>query len=441
MAELHFLPDEKKIDARPDETILQASLRAGNAHAHACGGNAQCSTCRVWVLNGIDHCRPRNTREAALAERLGFSPQLRLACQTTVSGPVKLRRLVLDDDDLEIANQLGRQQAGLVGQEKRVAILFSDIRGFTSFAEALPPYDVIYVLNRYFQQVGKAIYRHGGYIDNYMGDGLMAVFGAQDPADAPAGSATFNAVRAGLEMLEAQENFKPYLLATYNRSFEIGIGVHFGPAVLGALGYADSQKPSTIGDAVNLASRIEAANKDAGTRFLISEAAHREVQDRVRAGRQVTVDLKGKTGRYTLVEIVGLKQEAAPAAAASDEDGVRWVRVLPRAALLPNSHQTVKVGEQAVLLLHRRGQVWAVESRCPHMRLPLNNATVGEDQTLTCSWHHSRFSLEDGAVQEWAPWPPALGPALGALRPRTRLRVWPTRIRNGFIWVALPAEG
>lgn len=438
MAEIHFLPDEKKIDARADETVLQTSLRGEMAHAHACGGQAQCSTCRVWVLEGLENCRARTTRERQLAEKLALPPQVRLACQLTVSGPIKLRRLVLDDDDLAVCNQLGKKVVGVTGQQKHVAILFSDIRGFTTFSESLPAYDVMYVLNRYFQQMGKAIYRHHGYIDNYMGDGLMAIFGADDQPNS-----TLNAVRAGLEMLEAQENFKPYLHATYHKTFEIGIGIHYGAAVLGALGYGDSQKPSTIGDSVNLASRIESANKEAGTRFLISQAAYEQVKSEIKVGKAVTVEVKGKSGKYPLFEVTGLQQEQTPRveAAARVENGMRWVPVLAETALLPNSHHTLRVGEIPMLLLHRRGKVFAVQLRCPHMNLPLNTATVSDDcQTLTCPWHHSAFDLNDGHVRQWAPWPPALGAVLGALRPKQKLSTWPTRVEEGFVWVGLKAK-
>jgi len=438
MAEIHFLPDEKKIEARASETVLQTSLRGDIPHAHACGGQAQCSTCRVWVLEGLENCRKRTTRERQIAEKLALPDQVRLACQLTVSGPVKLRRLVLDDDDLEIINQLGRKTAGVAGQQKLVTILFSDIRGFTSFSESLPAYDVMFVLNRYFQQMGKAIYRHHGYIDNYMGDGLMAIFGVEDEANG-----TLNAVRAGLEMLEAQENFKPYLQATYHKSFEIGIGVHYGPAVLGALGYGDSQKPSTIGDSVNLASRIESANKEAGTRFLISQAAYEQVKDQVKVGKTVTVEVKGKSGKYPLFEVTGLQQASNQPvkATARVEAGMQWIPVLAEGELQPNAHNVVKVGETAILLLHRRGQIFAVQSRCPHMNLPLNTASVSEDcQTLTCPWHHSAFDLNSGQVRKWAPWPPALGAVFGALRPKQKLRTWPTRIADGFVWIGTKSK-
>lgn len=299
MPQVCYLPDEKRVDAETGETLLHASLRASIAHAHACGGNARCSTCRVLIVDGLEHCAPPNDKETRLAERLHFGPDIRLACQTTVSGDVELRRLVLDAEDLEIVGSSPRS----VGEEKQLAILFADIRGFTSFAETLPPYDVVHVLNRYFHQVGHAIQRNGGCIDNYMGDGLMALFGVEDSS-----GATLQAIRAGLDMLDAVERLRPYLQSIYTRSFHIGIGVHYGEVVVGAIGHDETKRVTAIGDAVNMASRIESVNKQAGTEFLISEATYDHVKELIRVGKTIEVTLPGKSGEYTLYEVLGMRE-------------------------------------------------------------------------------------------------------------------------------------
>ena len=303
MPRIHYLPDEKEVEADPVETILQVSLRAEIPHTHVCGGHARCSTCRVLIVEGIEHCAPRNSKEQLMAERLAFGPIIRLACQTTLTGNVKLRRLVLDDEDTALVDQSKPgATVSSVGDEKRIAILFADIRGFTPFAELLPPYDVIHVLNRYFQQMSHVIDRFGGYIDNYMGDGLMALFGVENPD-----GAALRAVRAGLEMLEALERLKPYLQTVYGRSFEIGIGVHYGEVVVGTVGAMNRQRVTAIGDAVNLASRIEAANKLAGTKFLISEQTYKQVTGRAHVNQALRLSLPGKSGQYTLFEVVGIE--------------------------------------------------------------------------------------------------------------------------------------
>ncbi len=302
MPTIEYLPDGKKGEVGQGDTILQAALQAGVPLTHICGGHGRCSTCRVLVLEGLENCAPRSPREQTVADLLQFSPAVRLACQTEVNGPVKVRRLVLDEADVELSSLvIGEAGPSTVGKEKEILILFADIRGFTAFAETLLPYDVIHVLNRFFHQMGKVITRHGGEINAYMGDGLMALFEAEDPADG-----ALRAVRAGLDMQAEVEKLKPYLEELYQRSFAIRIGLHYGQVVAGSLGTLGNRKHTVIGDAVNFASRIEAANKEAGTRFLMSADCYRLVRERVRVGRIVNLQVPGKTGSYTLYEITGL---------------------------------------------------------------------------------------------------------------------------------------
>lgn len=303
MTQLRYLPDHKEIESDSTETILQASIRSQIPHAHACGGNARCSTCRVWIEEGLENCEPRNEKELVIAERMHFNPAIRLACQTKPIGNIVLRRLVVDSEDEELVIKHNSDRLFSMGEEKTIATLFADIRGFTSFSEKLPAYDVVHVLNRYFQQMGRAINRNGGDINNYIGDGLMALFGLDNPNDA-----AINAVRAALDMLEAVERLKPYLENVYTKSFEIGIGIHHGEAVIGAIGYDGAKRFTAIGDSVNFASRIESANKQAGTNLLISEETYKQVSDLVQTGKTVQVTLAGKSGEYRLYEVIRLKR-------------------------------------------------------------------------------------------------------------------------------------
>jgi len=302
---IYFLPEKKEVAAGEGETILLASFRAGIPLTNVCGGSGRCSTCRVAVAEGLEHCSPRTPEEEAIAETLRFPPHVRLACQTTVSGRVKVRRLVEDLEDIDFDSLfIQGAEAVAIGEEKNVLILFADIQGFTTFAEDLLPYDVIYVLNLYFRRMGEITRRYGGRIDNYMGDGFIALFEAADPV-----RGALAAVQAGLEMLDSVNELGPYLGELYHRSFHIRIGLHYGKVVAGKLGHSGHKKMTVIGDAVNLASRIEAANKAAGTRFLISAETYALVQDQVLVGRQVHVDLPGKSGKYRLYEVVGLSRD------------------------------------------------------------------------------------------------------------------------------------
>ena len=303
MALIHFLPDKKEIEAMEGETILTAGLRAGIDHAHLCGGSARCSTCRVIIIEGLENCAPRNAEEQSIAEMLRFDPKVRLSCQTVVTGDVKLRRLVTDIlEDVEMASLYVKgAEPCSIGVEKYILILFADIRGFTPFAENLLPFDVIHVLNLYFQRVGEVLGRHGGSINNYMGDGFMALFEADDPAEG-----ALRAVTAGLHLLDAVQDLEPYFEELYHKSFQIRIGLHFGQVVAGKLGSPGNKKMTVIGDTVNFASRIEAANKQAGTQFLISEDTYALVKAQVRVGQRVRLPLPGKSGKYNLYEVTGL---------------------------------------------------------------------------------------------------------------------------------------
>jgi adenylate cyclase len=185
VASIHVGPDDKQIVMRASETVLAASLREGIPHAYACGGRARCSVCRISVEDGLEFCNPRSRGEQIVAERLKLSPETRLACQTKISGNVRVRRLVVDEDDIEFTRGIaGGPRPASIGEEKKLAILFADVRGFTALSERMSPYDVVFFLNRYFHLTSRVIENYGGYVDNYMGDGLMALFGRDDAPDA-----------------------------------------------------------------------------------------------------------------------------------------------------------------------------------------------------------------------------------------------------------------
>jgi len=303
MPTIRVLPEDVIIEAAPDETVLGAALRAGIDHAHACGGHARCSTCRIHVERGDGS--DRTPAEQAMADRLGFAPDLRLACQMSARDDLTVRRLVLDDHDVALVDQRRRAKRTEAGQEFELGILFVDIRGFTAFSERLPPHDVVHVLNRFFHVMGTPIQAYGGRIDNYMGDGLLALFGLSASNEDPA----TQAVKAALAMLDAMDALKPYLLSAYGRDFDVRIGVHYGEAVVGSIGAIGSERTTAIGDAVNTASRIEGACKAMGTRLLVSEAVRARLHD-AHVGRQFTVPIAGKTGQYRLYEILAIHQQA-----------------------------------------------------------------------------------------------------------------------------------
>ncbi|MET4076512.1 adenylate/guanylate cyclase domain-containing protein [Hymenobacter sp. UYCo722] len=308
MLPLYLLPDNRNLAIAADETILAATLRQGVPHAHACGGHAQCSTCRVHVLDGLAHCSPRTAGEQALADRLRLPAAVRLACQTTSTGPLRLRRPILDALDVELTRHTLSHPDHQEGTQQQVAVLFSDIEDYTAFADAVPAYDVIHVLNRYFETMGEVVRTHNGHVSDYIGDGLMAVFGLAQPTTAVA-----DALAAGQAMLRQVAPLNTYLQHMYDRTFRVRLGLHYGPAVVGHIGGGGLRKLATIGDTVNVAARIESANKEFGTYFLVSQAVVDAAGPSLVTGQEFRARLKGKKSEYHLYEVASTPVAAGAA--------------------------------------------------------------------------------------------------------------------------------
>ena len=119
----------------------------------------------------------------------------------------------------------------------------------------------------------EVIIKNGGEINNYIGDAILAIFGLNETRQQ-----TLRAVNAALEMIHRMDEFKKYLIKAYGSDFDIRVGIHYGEVIVGSVGYGEDKKLTVIGDAVNIASRIEAINKDAGTRLLVSDDAYNEIK-------------------------------------------------------------------------------------------------------------------------------------------------------------------
>ena len=249
--------NNRKIDLSQEDigkTILNLFLEKKITHMHACGGNAKCSTCRVAILENAANLEAPTEKEQEIIKNKGFPGHIRLACQTKIKGTVRLRRLILDDEDMDLALTKSR---GISGVLKKVAILFSDIRGFTHSTEKYLPYDIVHILNRYFARMGDAVIKNRGHIDKYIGDGLMALFGINDSSDK---RICLSAVKSAMDMLKELKGLNKYLFENFNYQIKIGIGIHFGEVVLGNVGHPRIMHYTAIGDAVNVASRIESAD-------------------------------------------------------------------------------------------------------------------------------------------------------------------------------------
>lgn len=117
---------------------------------------------------------------------------------------------------------------------------------------------------------------------------------------------------------------------------------------------------------------------------------------------------------------------------------MNWVKALPENELSQGDRQVVKIGQEAILLINHNNKIHAVSNKCPHVKLPLKKGEITADGAIVCPWHHSTFDLQSGNVREWCTWPPGVGSILGKISQQKTLTVFPTRLQEGSIWVALP---
>ena len=205
----------------------------------------------------------------------------------------------------------GRLAPDLGGETREVCILFSDIRGFTSISESLRPDAVVAMLNTYFDRMTRAIHRHQGMLDKFMGDGIMAVFGAPNALASPCACA----FAAAKDMIAELAGFNAERAQRGEAPLAIGIGLHFGAAVVGFVGSSERYEYSAIGDAVNTASRIEGLTKETGCPLVMSRdvAARLDV-----AGELAALGVQQVKGRAP-VEVFGWRPRPAQEAYESCE--------------------------------------------------------------------------------------------------------------------------
>jgi adenylate cyclase len=195
----------------------------------------------------------------------------------------------------EILETTTKDEVRLGGTKKTITALFADIRGFTALSEKMKPEEVIDMLNHYFGDMTDKVFRHGGTLDKYMGDCLMAFFNA--PLEQK--DHTIEALRAALEM---QASAKELAKKEGMPAVKYGIGVNTGPAVVGNMGSEKRLDYTIIGDAVNLASRL--CSKADGDKVLIAEGTYMLVKDRIRAKKLRKMEFKGKAKPIMVYEVL-----------------------------------------------------------------------------------------------------------------------------------------
>lgn len=245
-------------------TLLEISRLRNVPHASVCGGRARCSTCRVRIEEGEESLPPPRFAEAVTLGAVGAPEGVRLACQIRPEAPLSVTRLVAPQANP--AKRVAARTSDEQGIEKTVVVMFLDVRGFTQLSEKQLPYDVVFLLNRFFTAIGDAIQSEGGWIDKYMGDGLLAVFGRDTGAQDGSRSALVAAAKIDL----ALDRLNAELETEHHMPLAVGIGLHAGPLVIGRIGHPASAAVTVIGRVVNTAARLEALTKEKGCQLILS---------------------------------------------------------------------------------------------------------------------------------------------------------------------------
>jgi adenylate cyclase len=239
------------------------------------------------VRGEIHSIDPPSANEQRVLNRIGARPNIRLACMLRPRGAVEVTPLL---PPLALAVD-GRRRVDFVqGSEREIAILFADIRGFTALSEGRLPYDVVFVLNRYFAAMGRAVESAGGRVDKFIGDGVMALFGIRSGTRA----GCREALTAARLISERLGELNHSLSAELDQPLRIGIGIHCGPVIVGEMGYGNAVAITAIGDAVNTASRLENLTKIYDRELVVSEETIERAGLDLAAFPRYEIEIRGK---------------------------------------------------------------------------------------------------------------------------------------------------
>ena len=307
MVEIDYL-DGPRVSVAGGPSLLDISRDAGVPHASVCGGRGRCSTCRVRVLDADPRPPPQEEDERRLLARAyqrdGTDPDgrtavpadVRLACRWRPVGHVRIARLLPPERPTVVGERSSGAQ-GLSGEEREVAVMFADMRGFTTRSEGRLPFDTVYLINAFAAVAGEAITAEGGRVDKFLGDGVMALFGAEGETADPAGAT----IRAAARLLDGVDALSARLAADLDGPLGVAIGIHHGPAIIGEIGYGTARGLTAIGDTVNTAARLEGTAKAENAVLAVSRAALQAASLPVEGCRSVT--LRGRSARLDVLTV------------------------------------------------------------------------------------------------------------------------------------------
>jgi adenylate cyclase len=250
-------------------SILEASLRFNVPHASVCGGRARCSTCRVRVVSDRGTLPRPSGREAFVLARVGAgaNPAIRLACQLRPQADIAVIPLLPANVGADFVRNRNRVN---IGEERYIVSMFVDMRGSTKLAEARLPFDTVFLINRFLEAASQAVIDAGGQPNQFVGDGLLALFGLHaDPA-----TACRQAIRAAAIVASNVEYMNHEFASELDKPVQFGIGIHGGEVIIGDIGFRDHTVFTALGDPVNVAARLQDMTKAHNCTVIISEEVY-----------------------------------------------------------------------------------------------------------------------------------------------------------------------
>ncbi|HEY1452786.1 MAG TPA: adenylate/guanylate cyclase domain-containing protein [Roseiarcus sp.] len=258
---------DRTIRAPRGFSVLEASLINNIPHAHVCGGRGRCSTCRIRVLGDLAELPAPSAAEQAVLERVHARTGVRLACQLRPTGDIAFVPMVSPHATTVDAYRTGSAYSGV---ERYVVIMFVDMRGSSRLAEGRLPFDTVFVINQFLNAVSSAVLSAGGEPNQVLGDGLLALFGMGAQPEV----ACRQAVAACAAIAAKVETLNNALTHVLREPIRFGIGIHAGVTIAGNIGYERHAQFTVIGDAVNVAARLEEMTKTFACEVIMSEEVY-----------------------------------------------------------------------------------------------------------------------------------------------------------------------
>jgi adenylate cyclase len=270
-------------------SVLEASLRYKVPHASMCGGRARCSTCRIRVIGDCSKLPVPSPREAFVLNRVGATdPSIRLACQLRPETDLSFFQIFTPQ---AMSANTPTSQLHRIGQERYLVSMFVDMRGSTQLAEIQLPFDTVFVVNRFLGAVSQAVIECGGQPNQFIGDGELALFGLRSGPQ----TACRQALRAAAMIAANVEELNRFLGHDLREPIRFGIGIHGGEVIIGDIGYRDHMVFTALGDAVNVAARLQDMTKSLGCEVILSEEVRVTAGLSADALPERQIEIRGRT--------------------------------------------------------------------------------------------------------------------------------------------------